>query len=104
MGEERVPGKKEVPGSCENIVCHSERSEEAALMFLKTNKCRFFASLRMTGLGDYFTRSRYTFPAVFSMSSTLREAGICSWGKHQESVTEASRTIEVTGKPHRGAA
>jgi hypothetical protein len=24
---------------------------------LKTNNCRFFASLRMTGLGDFFTRS-----------------------------------------------
>ena len=45
------------PGSCEKIVGHSERSEESAFIFLKTNNCRFFASLRMTGLGDFFTRS-----------------------------------------------
>jgi hypothetical protein len=55
----KVGGEKEkrVPGSCEKIVCHSERSEESAFIFLKTNNCRFFASLRMTGLGDFFTRS-----------------------------------------------
>ena len=38
-------------GSCEKIVCHSERSEESAFIFLKTNNCRFFASLRVC---DFF--------------------------------------------------
>jgi hypothetical protein len=56
-GVERENGS----GSCEKIVGHSERSEESAFIFLKTNKCRFFASLRMTGLGDFFTRSRNRF-------------------------------------------
>ena len=50
-----------MPRSCEKIVCHSERSEESAFTLLKTNNCRFFASLRMTGLDDSFTPSRYPF-------------------------------------------
>jgi hypothetical protein len=49
-------GRKGVPGSCEKIISHSERSEESAFIFLNTDNCRFFASLRMTGLGDSFTR------------------------------------------------
>jgi hypothetical protein len=60
---ERMGGMQPRPGSCEKIVCHSERSEESAFIFLKTNNCRFFASLRMTGIGDFFTRSCHPYPA-----------------------------------------
>ena len=61
----RTPSGVPRPRSCEEIVCHSERSEESAFIFLKTNNCRFFASLRMTGLDDFFTPSRYSFlPAL----------------------------------------
>jgi hypothetical protein len=35
--------------------CHAERSEASAFIFLKTNNCRFFAALRMTGIVDFFT-------------------------------------------------
>jgi hypothetical protein len=37
--------------------CHAERSEASAFIFLKTNNCRFFAALRMTGIADFFTPS-----------------------------------------------
>jgi len=37
--------------------CHAERSEASAFMSLKTSKCRFLASLGMTGLGGFFTPS-----------------------------------------------
>jgi hypothetical protein len=37
--------------------CHAERSEASAFIFLKTNNCRFFAALRMTGIVDFFTAS-----------------------------------------------
>jgi hypothetical protein len=43
--------------SCEKMRCHAERSEAPAFIFLKTNNCRFFASLRMTGWIDFFTPS-----------------------------------------------
>jgi hypothetical protein len=39
------------------MACHAERSEASAFIFLKTNNCRFFAALRMTGIADFFTRS-----------------------------------------------
>jgi hypothetical protein len=48
---------KKVSGSCEKIGCHAERSEASAFIFLKTNDCRFFAALRMTGVVDFFTRT-----------------------------------------------
>jgi hypothetical protein len=38
-------------------VTDSERSEASAFIFLKTNNCRFFAALRMTGIADFFTPS-----------------------------------------------
>jgi hypothetical protein len=43
---------------CEKIGCHAERSEASAFIFLKTNDCRFFAALRMTGVVDFFTASK----------------------------------------------
>ena len=39
--------------------CHAERSEASAFIFFKTNNCRFFAALRMTGIADFFTRSNF---------------------------------------------
>jgi hypothetical protein len=44
--------------SCEKIGCHAERSEASAFIFLKTNNCRFFAALRMTGIVNFFTASK----------------------------------------------
>jgi len=45
--------------------CHSATTEAHGIQIAawstptppKTSNCRFFASLRMTGLGDFFTRS-----------------------------------------------
>jgi len=42
-----------VSGRCEEIGCHAERSEASAFISLKTNKCRFLASLGMTRTGDF---------------------------------------------------
>jgi hypothetical protein len=42
---------------CEKMGWHAERSEASAFIFLKTNNCRFFAALRMTGIVDFFTPS-----------------------------------------------
>jgi hypothetical protein len=38
--------------------CHAERSEASAFIFLKANNCGFFAALRMTAVGDFFTPSK----------------------------------------------
>ena len=49
---------KKVPGRCEEIGCHAERSGSILNISRKTNKCAIFlASLGMTGLGDSFTPS-----------------------------------------------
>jgi hypothetical protein len=51
--------------------CHAERSEASAFISLKTNNCRFFAALRMTGIVDFFTASpprpylRVAYPAGY---------------------------------------
>jgi hypothetical protein len=44
--------------SCEKIGCHAERSEASAFIPLKTKKCRFLATLGMTGPVDFFTPSQ----------------------------------------------
>ena len=48
-----LPALNHSPGQrrCEEITnpCHSERSEESAFVCFQRDKCRFFASLRMTG-------------------------------------------------------
>jgi len=45
------------PGGVKEWVCHAERSEESAFISLNSNKCRFLASLGMTGRVELFTRS-----------------------------------------------
>jgi hypothetical protein len=40
----------------------------------------------------------------FQQVEHLRAAGVCSSGKHQDRVTEASRTIQLTDAPRRGVA
>src|SRR5208282_3525052 len=41
---------------------------------------------------------------AFSKSSTPKAEGVYSSGKHQDRVTEASRTIQLTDAPRLGAA
>jgi hypothetical protein len=53
---------------------------------------------------EYQKAGTKTWSPAFSMSRTLMEVGVCSSGKHQDSVTEASRTIQLTDAPHRGVA
>ena len=56
-----------VPGRCERITksCHSERSEESAVVCFQKDKSRFFASLRMTD--DFFTCSWYPFLPILDV-------------------------------------
>jgi hypothetical protein len=50
---ERNEQSSEHVGSQPQPTCHPERSEGSAFSSLKTYKCRSFASLRMTGHGDF---------------------------------------------------
>jgi len=65
-------------------VCHAERSEASAFISLKTNNCRSFASLRMTGVVDLFTGCRSPFLAHCTSQTFIEFRGPKAHGDRQE--------------------
>jgi hypothetical protein len=59
-------------GTCEEITksCHSERSEESAVVCFQKDKSRFFALLRMTD--DFLTPSSHLFSRFARQPLSMR--------------------------------
>ena len=82
----------------------SNREKKAAGRVLESASLGYRDKLERPRRTLRFALVREYWSPAFSKSSTPMEAGVCSSGKHQERVTEAPRTIQLTDAPHRGVA